>query len=234
MIQVLLADDHKLVRDGLKSLLHQKTQDIQVVAEAATGTQVLSQLETIAVDVVLMDIDMPQMNGIEATRRIREHFPQVKVLMLTMADNEQWARESMAAGAQGYLLKRGGHKELFLAIRSVHEGEEYFSSDLTKLLLRQVNASSSQAAAAAPGKEQGTSNGQAITQPLSAGISPRELEVLQLIAQGYTNTQIGELLFNSKRTVETHRQNLLTKTGTNNTATLIRYALEHKLLKEQA
>lgn len=231
MIQVLLADDHKLVRDGLKSLLHHKTQDIQVVAEAATGTEVLSLLETIAVDVVLMDIDMPQMNGIEATRKIRERFPQVKVLMLTMADNDQWARESLAAGAQGYLLKSGGHKEVLLAIRSVHEGEEYFSSDLTKLLLRQVDASSSQAAAAAPGTEQGTSDGPASTQPLPVSISPRELEVLQLIAQGYTNTQIGELLFNSKRTVETHRQNLLAKTGTNNTATLIRFALEHKLLK---
>lgn len=226
MIQVLLADDHKLVRSGLKSLLSEKTGDMTVVAEASTGLEVLALLETTPADVVLMDIYMPEMNGIEATRQIRESFPQVKVLMLTMADTPQWVSESLEAGAQGYLLKSTGYKELLLAIRTVYEGEEYFSTDLTKLLLQQVNNSASGAATLRI-----DGNSQGIAQPLPAGITPRELDVLRLIAQGYTNQQIGEMLLTSKRTVESHRQNLLEKTGAGNTATLVLYAAHHSLLK---
>ena len=227
MIQVLLADDHKLVRSGLKSLLSEKTGDMTVVAEASTGLEVLALLETTPADVVLMDIYMPNMNGIEATRQIRERFPQVKVLMLTMTDTPQWVNESLEAGAQGYLLKSTGYKELLFAIRTVYEGEAYFSTDLTKLLLQQVNAGA-KGVAATP---QVDGNSQGTAQPLSAGITPRELDVLRLIAQGYTNQQNGEMLLTSKRTIESHRQNLLEKTGAGNTATLVLYAAHHGLLE---
>ena len=172
-----------------------------------------------------MDIDMPHMNGIEATKLLRERFPQVSVVMLTMADNEQWARESLQAGAQGYMLKSAGHQELIQAIRMVHQGEEYFSAALTKRLLQQSSPGPSN------GTNPGASQPPATSQSLSDPISPRELEVLRLIAKGYTTHQIGELLFTSRRTVETHRQNLLTKTKANNTATLIRFAVEQGLLQ---
>ncbi len=219
MINVLIADDHKIVRDGLKSILMQHPGELAVAAEAASGTEVLTLLENVAADLVLMDIDMPGVNGIEATRQIRERFPAVKVVILTMTDSEQSVRESIAAGAQGYLLKSGGHKELLHAIHSVAEGEEYFSVELTKMLLQRMQSAGS--AQAARG---------AMPEGVAVQLSPRELEVLRLIAKGHTNHQIGEMLFTSRRTVETHRQNLLEKTGTNNTATLILYAAEHNLL----
>src|SRR3712207_5708816 len=123
MIRVIIAEDHKLVRDGLKSLLAQVATDMQVVGEAANGREVLALLEKTEADVVLMDVDMPELNGIDTTRHLAGPFPEVKVLMLTMADNEQWVLESVQAGAQGYLLKSAGRKELLTAIRTVAGGE---------------------------------------------------------------------------------------------------------------
>jgi len=235
MISVLIADDHKLVRDGLKSILKQYPHEMQIAGEAASGQEVLDQLEKSPADLVLMDIDMPGMNGIEATRLARERFPGVKVIMLTMADNEQWVGQSLEAGAQGYVLKSAGRKVLLQAIRSVGEGEEYFSPDLTKLLLakRLSPADGHRAVPAAAGAQAGNGQSAAGASQGVAAISPRELEVLRLIAQGHTNQQIGELLFTSRRTVETHRQNLLEKTKCNNTATLILYAASHGLLDPQ-
>jgi DNA-binding NarL/FixJ family response regulator len=175
-----------------------------------------------------MDVDMPELNGIDATRQLARQFPGVKVLMLTMSDNEQWVLESVQAGAHGYLLKSAGSKELLVAIRAVAEGEEYFSKDLTKLLLQKMQASGPASAVAAPPPVPAGH-----TQPLRppVALSPRELEVLHLIAKGHTNHQIAELLFTSRRTVESHRQNLLEKTGTNNTATLILHAALNGLLE---
>ncbi len=229
MIRVIIADDHKLVRDGLKSLLEQAAADMEVVGEAANGREVLALLGKTEADVVLMDVDMPELNGIEATRQLAERFPQVNVLMLTMTDNEQRVLESVQAGAQGYLLKSAGRKELLTAIRTVAEGEEHFSTDLTKMLLQKVQAAGRASTAPSPPAVPGVN-----TPPpkLPVPMSPRELEVLRLIAKGHTNHQIAEVLFTSRRTVETHRQNLLEKTGTNNTATLVLYAASNGLLEQ--
>ena len=234
MTTLLIADDHKLIREGLKSMLLHPGGDIVLAGEAASGAEVLSRLEEGAADVVLMDYDMPGMNGIETTRLVRERFPQVKVLMLTMMDNEKFILESIQAGAQGYVLKTASYKELLRAIHLVAEGEEYFSSDITRMLLRKMQAAPA-APADASGREPmpasgGASSAGAAAQAAPVGISPRELEVLRLIAKGHTNHQISEMLFNSRRTIETHRQNLLEKTGANNTATLILYAASHGLL----
>jgi DNA-binding NarL/FixJ family response regulator len=226
MITVILADDHKLVRDGLRSILGQAQGEIAVAGEAASGEEVMDLLEKGGADLVLMDVNMPGMNGIDATRRVRERFPGVKVLMLSMMDNEAFIDEALRAGAQGYLLKNCGHKELLRAIRTVAGGEEYISSDIARMLLKKLQEASPEPASGPVAAE-----GAAI-QAGTAAISPRELEVLQLIAKGHTNHQISELLFSSRRTVETHRQNLLLKTGTNNTATLILYAASHGLLGE--
>ena len=228
MIRVLIAEDHKLVRDGLKSLLTQSAPDMEVVGEAASGREVLSLLETRAVDLVLMDVDMPDGNGIDTTRTLTGRFPGVKVLMLTMADSAHWVLESVQAGAHGYLLKSAGRKELLMAIRTVAAGEEYFSTDLTRMLLQKVRALEAGPAAAAP-PPIGGPDATAGKPPVA--LSPRELEVLRLIAKGHTNTQISELLFTSRRTVESHRQNLLEKTGAHNAATLVLYAAAHGLLE---
>ncbi len=233
MIRVLIADDHKLVRDGLKSILKQYSGEMQIAGEAASGQEALDRLEKSPADLVLMDINMPVLNGIEATRLVRERFPEVKVIMLTMADNEQWVRQSLEAGAQGYVLKSAGRRELLHAIRSVAEGEEYFSTGVTRMLLEKQPspAADQRAVAAAAGAQIDDGYSVAGAAQEATAISPRELEVLRLIAQGYTNHQISELLFTSRRTIETHRQHLLEKTGCNNTATLILYAASHGLLK---
>ena len=226
MIRIIIADDHKLVREAIKALLAEGADNIEVAGEATDGREAIGLLEKGEADLVLMDIDMPGMNGIEATGLIKERFPGVKVLMLSMMENEQYLADALRAGATGYVLKSAGHKELLHAIGTVAGGEEYFSADVVKMLLRK-----SQSAPAEAMNAPGAFAGHAPDQPLPAAISPRELEVLRLIAQGYTNAQIAEMLFNSRRTIETHRQNLLEKTGANNTATLILYAVSHGLLE---
>ncbi len=233
MTSVIIADDHKLIREGLKSILLQPDSGITLSGEAASGTEVLSLLEKQTVDVVLMDYDMPGLNGIGTTHQVRERFPHVKVLMLTMMENEKFVMEAIGAGAQGYVLKTASYKELLRAIHVVADGEEYFSTDIARMLLQRLQSAPPAQAASHAGKPGNgdTISGGAAAEALSVGISPRELEVLRLIAKGYTNLQIGEMLFTSRRTVETHRQNLLDKTGANNTATLILYAATHGLLE---
>jgi DNA-binding NarL/FixJ family response regulator len=231
MVNVIIVDDHKLVRDGLKSMFLQSDGEIFIVGEAASGAQALEVLERQKAEVVLMDFEMHGMNGVEATRQIRERFPEIKVLMLTMMENDKFINEALQAGAQGYVLKTASYKELVHAILTVAEGEEYFSTDIARMLLQKMQSSiSGQAPSHGPGNGQDAHSGGAAAQTQVAAISPRELEVLRLIAKGYTNSQIGEILFNSRRTIETHRQNLLEKTGANNTATLILYAATHGLL----
>jgi DNA-binding NarL/FixJ family response regulator len=226
MIRIIIADDHKLVREAIKALLAEGASNIEIAGEATSGHEAIGLLEKGEADLVLMDIDMPGMNGIEATGLIKERFPGVKVLMLTMMDNEQYLADALRVGATGYVLKSAGHKELLHAIDTVAGGEEYFSADVVKMLLRKPQSTPAEAMNAP-----GSFGGHATNQSLPAAISPRELEVLRLIAQGYTNAQIAEMLFNSRRTIETHRQNLLEKTGANNTATLVLYAASHGLLE---
>jgi DNA-binding NarL/FixJ family response regulator len=218
---------------------------MQIAAEAATGWEVLDQLEKattgsgnpdavlVPVDLVLMDIDMPELNGIEATRLVRERFPAIQVIMLTMADHEQWVRQSLDVGAQGYVLKSAGRKELLHAIRTVYEGEEYFSTDLMKLLIQKQSLPAGRRPTATASTSQPNEQAASAAAQAEGELSSRELEVLRLIAKGYTNYQISDVLFISRRTVETHRQHLLEKTGSTNTATLIRYAVTQGLLEAE-
>ncbi len=233
MIRVIIADDHKLIRDGLQSMLLQAEGEVAIAAQAASGREVLDLLEKDEADVVLMDVDMAGLNGIEATRQVRERFPRVKVLMLSMMDNEKFIAEAIGAGAQGYLLKTSGYKELLHAIRTVADGEEYFGTDIAKMLLQKMQEAPQPLPATGP--EPGLVHGGVFAGAAEGAstLSPRELEVLRLIAKGYTNQQIADILFNSRRTIETHRQNLLEKTGANNTATLILYAASHGLLEQE-
>jgi DNA-binding NarL/FixJ family response regulator len=194
---------------------------------AASGTELLALLERQEADVVLMDLDMPQLNGIEATRLVTERFPRVRVLVLSMLENEQYILDALRAGAKGYLLKSAGAKEVLFAIHTVAEGGEYFGTDVAKgLLLKLQNTRPAAPRERSPEKRNGTPNPTA-----GVTITPRELEVLQLIAKGYTTVQIAERLAASKRTVETHRHNLLDKTSSSNTAALLLYAATHRLLE---
>jgi DNA-binding NarL/FixJ family response regulator len=199
MIRLIIADDHEILRESLQSLLAGDP-SINIVADAPNGKVLLDYLETTPADVVLMDINMPVMNGIEATGIITEKFPHVRVLALSMLDNHHYLRVMMEAGATGYILKNAGKNELLLAIHEVAEGRQYISRAFK-------NTSA------------------------SVVLSKREIQILEMLAEGLSNKEIADKLFLSKRTVETHRQNILDKTNCKNSSSLIKYALCNGILK---
>jgi len=216
MVKVILADDHKIVREGIKAILGNSS-EIEVVAEASNGKEVIEKIPTTHPDLVLMDINMPEMDGIEATRYIKKNFANTKVLILSMLDQQEKVKQLMDIGASGYILKTSGHDDLVNGIKTVASGGSYISAEITYSLLNKGRY------------DDESENGDA--REKSGHISKREIEVLKLIASGLTNVEIAEALFNSKRTIESHRRNLIEKTRTKNTAELIRYAIKNGLIE---
>lgn len=218
MVKLLLTDDHKLFRDGVKALLTED-ETIEITGEAGSGSELLELLASVPADIVLLDMSMPDMDGLETINLLRQQHPDVKVLVLSMLDSAWHVHQMLEVGAAGYLLKNISKEELLEAIRLVASGMRYISPNLTVNFLRKANH-----AAPAPLQEQG-SNGKHYKE-----LSKRELEVLNLISEGFTNAEISEKLFTSKRTIETHRQNLLEKTHTRNTAALIKFAVLNRII----
>jgi len=212
-IRVVIADDHKLIRVGLNAIL-QLESDVEVVAEAENGIEVAAILKEKVVDVILMDIDMGIPNGIDTTYKIKSDFPDVKVLAITQHEERDYILKMLEAGASGYLLKNCGRDELLAAIHAVVNGDSYFSQSVSATLLKAITDLKS-----APKSSSKADN------PLS----DREIEVLRLIVQEYSNVEIAEKLFISVRTVDTHRRNLLEKLQAKNTAGLVKYAIEKGL-----
>lgn len=208
-IRVLLADDHLLVIDGIRSCL--ETYDhIEIVGEARTGFEALEQADKLTPDVVLMDINMPELNGLDATERFKEQFPQIKVLILSMHDNPQYISSAMQNGARGFVLKDVPFQEVATAIEAVHRGGTYFSSGVSEILLSHKD------------------------NPDRSPLSTREQTVLLLLADGKTNKHVARELDISIRTVETHRRNIKQKLDIDSTAGLTRYAIEYGLIKSGA
>jgi DNA-binding NarL/FixJ family response regulator len=224
MINLILADDHKIIRDGIKALLSGEPR-LNVVGEASNGAEVLDLLAARPeADVVLLDLNMPVMDGFEAMEHIRERFPKVKVVALSMLDHENYVYQVMEAGAMGYILKNTGTEELIFGIERAAQGIRFICSEISLNLLRRNKDLQQQ--------QQPVPMGFADSSERSAGdLSKREAEVLSLIAQGFTNAEIAEKLFTSRRTIESHRQNLLDKTGAKNTATLIVYGISKGLIR---
>ncbi len=212
-IRVLLADDHTILRNGIRSLLEDE-HDMEVVGEAEDGRAAVSLACQLQPDLVIMDIAMPLLNGLEATRQIKREVPQVKVLILTMHDNEEYIRQVLGAGAMGYILKDAAARELISAIRSVQRGEAILSPAVTRLVI-----------------EDYLRWGGPRPQEEDDSLSPREREVLQLIAEGYTNKQIAEILSLSIKTVQAHRTNLMQKLGLHDRGELIKYAIQKKIIE---
>jgi DNA-binding NarL/FixJ family response regulator len=210
MIRILLADDHDLVRAGFRALL-QNLEGIQVVGEAADGRQVLQLVETLKPDLVLMDIAMPELNGLEATARIVSEFSQVRVLILSMHANEEYARRAIRAGALGYLLKRASTAELEFAVRAVARGEPYLTPAISKHLLADFARRSEPAS------------------PLDQ-LSPRQREILQLIAEGYSRKEIAEKLSLSVKSFDVYRSEIMAQLGIEDTAGLVRFAIQAGLV----
>jgi len=207
-ITVILADDHTVVRQGLRALLEAE-EDMSVVGEAENGRQAVQMIKRLQPDVVVMDIAMPTLNGLEATRQVSRDNPKCKVLVLSSYSDDEYVQQLTDAGAAGYLVKQTAAQDLVAAIREAKKGNAFFSPAISKRLLEQYRASIGQP----PGQKK------------SPKLTPRELEVLQLIAEGYANKQIAGELFISIKTVEKHRQQLMNKLDIHDVAGLTRYAI---------
>ena len=207
-ITVLLVDDHHIVRDGLKALLMAE-KDITIMAEAQTGREAVQLTSRLRPNVVVMDLAMPRLNGCEATRQILKAIPSAKVVVLSTYSDDDHLQQAIAAGAAAYLLKQTAAADLVKAIREVSKGNAYFSPAIAKRLReRSVQEPKQEEPAKA-----------------DIGLTQREAEVLQLIAEGYANKQIAGLLFLSIKTVEKHRQDLMNTLNIHNVASLVRYAV---------
>jgi len=212
-IRILIADDHAVLRAGLRALLNSEL-DMEVVGEAGDGGEVMDLVSDLNPNVVIMDLSMPGTGGIQATQQLKEIHPDISVLILTVHEDDCLLREAINCGASGYILKRAVETELINAIRSVYRGDVYIHPAMTRALLGETPAD----------EELDTSDAVTLTR--------REVEVISLIAQGYSNQQIASLLTISVRTVESHRANLMKKLNLHSRVELVRYAAKHGLLEE--
>lgn len=212
-INLLLVDDHDVVRTGLKMLLESQP-DLVIVGEANSGMQAIIMAEDLSPDVVVMDLTLPDISGIEATRRLKAQFPKVAVIALTIHEDEQYFFEMLQAGASGYVPKRAAPEDLITAIRAAFNGEIYIYPSLAKTLVADFLGRSSQ-----------EPDGSSID-----GLTSREAEVLALLAEGLSNEEIGDNLSISKHTVARHRENLMRKLGLHSRSELVKYAIRKGLI----
>lgn len=216
MIKVVLVEDHLVVRNGIKLLLD-AAGDIEIVAEAENGNELISMLENgIKPDIVISDINMPLMDGLELTSFLASRYPSIKVILLSMLNTVEQMLEAFNKGAKGYLVKNVGFSELIFAIQHVAEGGRYVCAELSMMMVDKLASSSA--------------GGKYAYSSIDLDLSEREVEVLQLISEGYTNMEIADKLFLSKRTVEGHRQSLINKAKVKNSAELIKFAVQHHLV----
>ena len=212
-ISVLIADDHTIVRSGVRLLLEAET-DIRVVGEALNGREALELAESLQPDVVLMDITMPEMDGLEATKEIKTRFPQINVLVLTMHRSDEYFFEMLKAGASGYILKGAKTSELINAVRVVYQGEVFLYPTMTQKLVNGYLKLSEW------------------DEEVGPTLSPREKEILSLLAEGYSSKEIADRLVISPSTVHSHRGNLMDKLGLNNRRELIQFARKRGLIRD--
>ncbi len=212
-IRLIIADDHKIFREGVSELLQKET-ELQILADVGNEEELMKALSSNTTDLIMMDIDMGETNGIELTSKVKAQYPDIKILALSMHGEKNYIVKMLEAGATGYILKNAGKQEMLSAIKAVAKGDTYFSSQVSSKLLEHITNPKPERK-----KEAGI--------PLTS----REIEVLKLIADEYSNPEIAEKLFISIRTVDTHRRNLLDKLGVKNTAGLVKYAMQHGLLE---
>jgi DNA-binding NarL/FixJ family response regulator len=209
-IRIIIADDHQLFRNGLRMLL-EASPEFEITGEASNGEEFLKILRNCTADIVLMDINMPEMDGVEATRRGLKLCPSLAVIALSMYGEEEYYYKMVDAGAKGFLLKDSDISEVKEAILTVRKGGSFFSQELLYHVIQKIKHRE--------------------TETKSANLSKREKEILMKICEGYSNQEIAESLFISKRTVDKHRANLLGKTNSKNTASLILFAIKNKLIE---
>ena len=211
-IKVLLTEDHTIVRKGLRSLLDREV-GIKTVGEAEDGREAIKKAEKLQPDVVVMDIAMPGLNGLEATRQLKKRFPEIKIIILTMHDKEEYVLQTLRAGASGYLVKKAAPDDLVLAIKSVYRGESFLSPSISRTVIDEYIQYAEK-----------TSE----RKDLYEKLTKREREVFQLVSEGHKNREIAGLLYISIKTVETHKANIMDKLGVCSTAELTKYAIQKR------
>lgn len=209
-IAVFLSEDHRMVREGFRLLIETQP-DIKVVGEAGNGRDSVRQVVKLVPDVVLMDIEMPELNGIEATRQICEACPSIQVIILSMYSTSQHISRAFKAGARGYILKESAGEDVIKAIRTVHRGKIFLCNEISEVVVSQYI------------KDNKIGE---VDDPL-ARLSAREREILQLLVEGKSNTKIAEILFLSPKTIETYRSHLMQKLGIGDLPTLVKFAIQH-------
>ena len=214
-INLIIVDDHRLFRNGIKALLKELSY-IGVVTEASNGKEFIDFITANPVDMALMDINMPVMNGIDATREAKHIQPNIKIIALSMLNDDDYYFKMIDAGAQGFILKDSGSDELVQAIETVLNGQNYFSQDLLRNIIMSLSSN-----------VKPESN----RSPEEVSFTDREIDVLEQICKGLSNQEIADALFISPRTAERHRSNLFTKTGAKNSVTLVMYAIKNNLVK---
>lgn len=209
-IKIFLVDDHDLFREGLKFLLSATDLNTEI-SEAVNGVELFSKISDVNPDIILMDIEMPLMNGITATRKVTEKYPNIKVMALSMYANESFYSEMIEAGAVGFILKNSKFSEVETAIKTIMEGKNYFSPDILESIVNNMYHKNKTI--------------------INTGLTDRETEILYNICKGFSNIEISEFLNISKRTVDKHRENILLKTNSKNTAGLVIYAIKNNIFE---
>lgn len=214
-IKIVLAEDHHIVRNGIKSLLQQE-EGIEIIGEAENGNQVFSLIDGgVIPDILIADINMPEMDGLTLASQLNNEYPGIKVIILSMMDHEKYIFQAFNSGVKGYLLKNASIQEMMFAISHIHQGHEYICSEVSFKIFKKV-------ANMPENNDQKTLRDFVFT--------PREMEILKLTSEGYTNIEMANKLFTSRRTIEGHRQSLIDKTGAKNSAALIVYAFRAGIL----
>jgi len=216
-IHLLIVDDHPLARFGIRNQL-KDVEDFAVVGEAEDGDAALQKVKELHPDVLILDLFIPIMSGFEVTKTVRNTYPQTHVLILTAYEQEEYIQQALEFGAEGYLLKSAEKEELIAAIRSVVQGDKAFSRRVKEIIVK--------------GFLNNRDHAKTSESPSSL-LTARELEILELVSQGLTNQQIAQKLFISSRTIDTHRTNIMHKIGVHDVAHLVRYAVEHGLIKDK-
>lgn len=214
-IKVTLVDDHQLVRDGIRALLS-GLDDIEVITEASDAKSTLEKLKLIKPDVMIVDISLPEMSGIELTKIITTEYPTIKVIVLSMYTNQEFIFNAIKAGAKGYLPKNITREELLDAIREVYKGNEYFSKDVSNIILKSYLKQ--------------VKDPERFDSLQDEKLTNRELEILRFVAEGYSNQLVADKLFISVRTVESHKNHIMQKLELTTTVDLVKYALKNKII----
>jgi DNA-binding NarL/FixJ family response regulator len=204
---IFIVDDHQMVIDGLR-LIIDTIEGFEIVGESTGASNALDELDTVNADILLTDVSMPEMSGIELTRLVKKKHPHIKIIALSMFSESQVVAEMIDAGISGYILKNTGKQELIEALNKVSSGQNYFGQDITLQLMRSFKRN----------------------QDESSRLTDREIEIIRMIEQDFGNKQIADMLFISERTVETHRKNILRKTNTQTVVGLLKYAYERKII----